>query len=232
MISASRTCSSFLLLALPLAAATVTGTVDIVGVRGGEAGRAVVWLDPAGEQQIPPSQPGAARMVQLHKQFQPHVLAIRTGTTVEFPNYDPIFHNAFSNIDGQPFDVGLYAPGSSRRVVFHRPGIVRVFCNIHQSMSAVIVVENTPWMAVSGPRGDYRIAGVPPGEYTLHVFFERATAQTLDSLRRKVDVQEQTTALAPIRISGAGYIPVPHRNKYGREYPPDSGDEAAYGGTP
>ena len=70
-------------------------------------------------------------MVQKDKTFTPHVLAIPVGATVEFPNFDPIFHNAFSNYDGKTFDLGLYAPGTSKSVVFSRPGIVRVFCNIH-----------------------------------------------------------------------------------------------------
>jgi plastocyanin len=232
MTLASRICSSIVALTVPLAASVVTGTVDIVGVHGGGRDPAVVvWLEPA-NQPMPPLQPVVVRMVQRHKEFQPHVLAIRTGTAVEFPNYDPIFHNAFSNIDGQPFDVGLYAPGSSRRVVFHRAGIVRVFCNIHQSMSAVIVVENTPWMGVSDDHGKFRIAGVPPGQYTLNVFFERATGETLDGLRHKVDVEEETTSLPPIQISGAGYIPAPHRNKYGLDYPPEPGGEKGYGDMP
>ncbi len=167
-------------------------------------------------------------MVQQHKQFLPHVLAIRAGTTVDFPNLDPIFHNAFSNIDGQPFDVGLYPPGSSRRVLFHKTGIVRVFCNIHESMSAVIVVEDTPWLAVSNERGGFTIADVPPGEYILHVFYERATRQTLESLTRNVEVVEGRTSLPDLRISRTGYIAVPHQNKYGRDYPATE-EDGSYG---
>lgn len=230
MLSASRICFSVAVFTVTLAASVVTGTVNITGARGPHAGQVVVWLDPV-NREVPPFRPSSATMVQRQKQFRPHLLAVRTGTIVDFPNEDPIFHNAFSNIDGKQFDLGLYPPGLSRHVVFDRPGIVRVFCNIHQSMSAVIVVEDTPWMAVSDDRGNYRISGVPAGEYTLNVFFEGATSQTLNSLRRHVDIREQPTALAPIRISGAGYIPVPHRNKYGLEYPPEPAD-GSYGATP
>ena len=70
-------------------------------------------------------------MQQKDKQFQPHVVAISLGSTVDFPNLDLIFHNAFSNFSGQPFDIGLYAPRTSRSVTFKHAGIVRVFCNIH-----------------------------------------------------------------------------------------------------
>ncbi len=79
-------------------------------------------------------------MLQKNKMFTPHILPIVAGTAVDFPNSDPIFHNAFSSYDGQIFDVGLYPPGSSKSVRFGRPGVVRVFCNIHPAMSAIILV--------------------------------------------------------------------------------------------
>ena len=124
-------------------------------------------------------------MIQKDKMFTPHVLAVPVGGSVSFPNLDPIFHNAFSNFNGQIFDVGLYKPGSSRTVAFKRAGIVRVFCNIHPQMSAVIVVLDTPYFAVSNKAGAFEIADVPPGEYQLHVFHERAAEETLDSLTRQ-----------------------------------------------
>jgi len=223
---------SSLCLAAPLFAGTVTGTVEVTGVRGAAGNSGVaLWLMPKNGGVPSDPRPGVARMVQHHKQFQPHVLAIRTGTAVDFPNLDPIFHNAFSNIDGQPFDVGLYPPGTSRRVVFHKSGIVRVFCNIHESMNAVIVVEDTPWLAVSNERGGYTMSEVPPGDYTIHVFYDRATRQTLDNLVRGVSVGEGRTAIPLLQISGTGYIAAPHKNKYGRDYPPENrnGD---YGPTP
>ncbi len=222
-------CPLAALLAFPLAASVVTGTVEVVGAHRHLDTKVAVWLEPRDEK-APSVQPATARMVQRNKQFQPHVLAIQTGAAVEFPNYDPIFHNAFSNIDGQPFDLGLYPPGSSRRVVFHKTGIVRVFCNIHQSMSAVIVVQNTPWIGVTGQHGEFRFAGVPEGEYTLRLFYERATQQTLDSLAKTVVVTGNATALPPIAISGTGYIPAPHKNKYGLDYPLPDNDR--YGGEP
>jgi plastocyanin len=211
-------------------ASTVTGKVEVIGVHGvaGSSGVAL-WLIPASGT-APPPRPGVVRMLQQHKQFLPHVLAIQTGTTVDFPNLDPIFHNAFSNIDGQPFDVGLYPPGSSRRVPFHKSGIVRVFCNIHESMSAVIVVQDTPWLAVTNEGGGFTIADVPPGEYTLHVFYERATKPTLEGLVRTVEVGEGRVSIPALRISGTGYIAVPHLNKYGRQYPPAE-EDGAYGKT-
>jgi plastocyanin len=221
-------------LAAPLAAATVSGTVAVTGgrastadTRSGNSG-VVLWLEPL-EGKAPLPQANVSKMVQSDKQFQPHVLAIPVGTTVDFPNLDPIFHNAFSNIDGQPFDIGLYPPGTTRKVQFRRPGVVRVFCNIHQSMSAVIVVLDTPWMAVSDAKGRFSIGGVPPGNYRVHVFYERATRATLDALISTIKVEEGGLTLRKTEVSETGYIEVQHKDKYGRDYV--SEDEAhPYGG--
>src|SRR5580693_2895650 len=126
---------ALLILALPLSAATVSGRVELrdskdakVSKKGDYSG-VVVWLEPVNGEPLPVPQGARARMIQKDKTFTPHVLAVPVGATVDFPNFDPIFHNAFSNYDGRPFDVGLYPPGTSQGVVLSRPGIVRVFCN-------------------------------------------------------------------------------------------------------
>jgi hypothetical protein len=158
-------------------------------------------------------------MVQKDKTFTPHVLVVPVGTIVAFPNFDPIFHNAFSNYDGQLFDVGLYPPGTSRSVRFNRPGLVRVFCNIHASMSAVIAVLATPYYDSSQKNGSFEIRDVPPGEYRLMVFHERATPATLNALHRKITVGAGgSLVLPPIAVSESGYLVVPHTNKFGHEY--------------
>ena len=190
----------------------------------------VVWLEPAaGAASVPPARKKAT-MEQKGKHFIPHILAIEVGTVVDFPNYDPIFHNAFSNFDGQIFDVGLYPPGTSRSVSFKRDGIVRIFCNIHPTMSAVIVVLKSPYFSVSAKTGDFTIPNVPSGSYRLHVFHERATQQTLDAITRAVEVSSDAD-VGRITVSESGYLLVPHKNKYGKDYPPAEG--GAYpGGKP
>jgi hypothetical protein len=170
-------------------------------------------------------------MKQKDKEFLPHVVAIPLGGTVDLPNLDLIFHNAFSNFSGQPFDVGLYPPRTSRSVTFKHPGIVRVFCNIHSTMSAIIAVVNSPWYAVTTSTGKYSIASVPPGEYQLHLFHERALQDNLAFLERKITVPEGGIAMPLISISETGYIPGPHQNKYGQDYPPISTDPAYPGGS-
>jgi plastocyanin len=216
----------------------VTGSVEMTGHQNAAARKrkdysgVVVWLEPLDPRAPRPAL--AARhteMIQKDKRFVPHIMVIPVGTQVDFPNFDPIFHNAFSSFGGQPFDVGLYPPGTSRSVTFKRDGIVRVFCNIHQTMSAVIVVLKTPWYAVSNAQGKFQIAGVPPGDYRLRVFYERAPAEVLKGLERKVSVDDPALALPPIVISETAVVPPPHKNKFGQDYPPVPDENVYYPGV-
>ena len=221
----SRRLLLVLLITLPLLAATVTGKVELRDSREASVRKhldysaVVIALNP-----VKPANHLAdahATMLQKDKTFSPHILAIAAGTYVDFPNDDPIFHNAFSSYNGQLFDLSLYAPGSTKTVRFSRPGIVRVFCNIHSSMSAVIVVLPTPYFATTQRDGTFQIANVPPGDYQLTVFHERATEATLNALSRHIAI-EQTTSIPPIVISEAGFLQMPHNNKYGRAYAPET----------
>ena len=111
--------------------------------------------------------PGHVVLDQRDERFVPHVLAITTGTVVDFPNSDRIFHNVFSLSKTRPFDLGRYAAGRSKAATFDRPGIVRVFCDIHSHMNAFILVFNHPFFALTDMDGRYRIDNVPPGTYNL-----------------------------------------------------------------
>lgn len=232
MTSRLLTCSSALVLAAAgvLHAANLTGRVLIDGDRKTRNSEGVaVWLVPQqGRAPLPPPQ--LHRIVQKGKRFTPHVSVIGVGSTIDWPNLDPIFHNAFSNFAGQPFDTGLYPPGGTQRIRFQREGIVRVFCNIHATMSAVIVVVPSPWFASTRPDGTFSINGVPPGSYLMKVWHERATEASLRSLERRVTVEaDGTVTLDPLTISEAGYSPSPpHKNKYGVEYSPEPPARAGY----
>jgi plastocyanin len=114
------------------------------------------------------------QMVQLGESFIPHVLPIVRGSTVEFPNHDPIFHNVFSLSGTKSFDLGRYPKGESRRVTFDQAGIVPVFCHLHSDMSAIIMVLENPFFAVPDTDGHYRIENIPPGNYTLVAWHERS----------------------------------------------------------
>jgi hypothetical protein len=111
-------------------------------------------------------------MDQRNETFVPHVLAVTVGTTVDFPNNDLTFHNVFSLSKARRFDLGRYAAGRSKAVRFDRPGIVRVFCDIHSHMNAFILVFNHRFFAVTDDEGRYEIGAVPPGSYTLSAWYE------------------------------------------------------------
>jgi len=115
--------------------------------------------------------------------------------SVEFPNGDPIFHNVFSLSKPASFDLGRYPKGSSRSVRFDKPGMVKVFCHIHSDMSAVIVVLDNPYFATPDRHGRYSIDGLPPGEYTVVGWHERARP-----LRRTIRIQPGQTAGVDFKI--------------------------------
>lgn len=180
---------------------------------------------------LPPQAPVKhAVMLQKNKMFAPHILPIVTGTVVDFPNADPIFHSAFSSYNGQIFDVGLYPPGTSKSVRFSRPGVVRVFCNIHPTMSAIILVMNTEYFATTARDGSFEL-NLPPGEYELNVFHERATERTLAALSHRVITGDQPIRLPEIEVSENGYLFAAHKNKYGKDYAEPPNDQVIYPGV-
>ena len=226
------------MVATALVAGTVSGKVELrdsrdPAVRNRQDYSGVVIsltpMQPAVEA-APPNEKHAV-ILQKNKTFSPHVLAIPVGSLVDFPNVDPIFHNAFSSYSGQIFDVGLYAPGTSRTVRFKREGVVRVFCNIHSAMSAMIVVLSTPYFAVTQHDGSFIMPDVPPGEYQLRVVHERSSEAALKALARSITVGAEEVALPPLGISEAGYLSIPHKNKFGQDYAPEAGDHVMYPAT-
>ena len=114
------------------------------------------------------------QIAQLGETFIPHVLPIVTGSTVEFPNQDPIFHNVFSLSGTKSFDLGRYPKDESRSVTFDKAGIIPVFCHLHSDMSAIILVLDNPFFDVPDPNGHYRIENIPAGNYTLVAWHERS----------------------------------------------------------
>ena len=137
-----------------------------------EQRRAVVYLESAPALAFPEIEPQRASMDQRNETFVPHVLAVTVGTTVDFPNSDRVYHNVFSLSGPRRFDLGRYPAGRSRSVRFDRPGIVRVFCEIHSHMSAFILVFNHRYFAITAPDGRYQIGRVPAGRYTLVAWSE------------------------------------------------------------
>jgi plastocyanin len=117
--------------------------------------------------------PVKAVLRQERETFVPHVLPITQGSTVEFPNDDPIFHNVFSLSSAASFDLRRYPRGQSRSQQFPKPGIVKVYCHIHSHMSATIVVLDHPYFTIPETDGAFELPNVPPGEYTVVGWHER-----------------------------------------------------------
>jgi plastocyanin len=138
--------------------------------------RSVVYLQSAPRGAFEQTEPGRAVMDQRNETFVPHVLAITTGTTVDFPNSDKIYHNVFSLSKAAKFDLGRYPVGHSQAIRFDRAGIVRVFCDIHSHMNAFILVFSHPYFAMTDVEGRYRIDNVPPGTYQVVAWNEGKTS--------------------------------------------------------
>ncbi len=148
--------------------------------------RSVVYLESAPQPAFEVPVPSRAVLDQRDETFVPYVLAVSVGSIVEFPNSDRTYHNVFSFSKAKRFDLGRYPRGRSRSVRFDRPGIVRVFCEIHSQMNAWILVFAHPYFAATDAEGRYRIDRVPPGTYTLAVWNDGAVRA-----RREVRVAEE-----------------------------------------
>ena len=121
-----------------------------------------------------PAQPGLPPVMRQHgEQFEPHVLPVLIGTTVEFPNDDDVYHSVFSLSRVRTFDLGRSPRGSSKSVQFPMPGVVQLFCHIHADMSGYILVLDNPFFVVPDASGHFALEGVPPGVYRLVAWHER-----------------------------------------------------------
>ena len=199
----------------------VKGMVSVTRSAAGKSdpSNVVVTLKP--EAPLPmAAEPPRLKIVQQNKRFTPHLLVVTVGTVVDFPNLDPFFHNAFSLFEGKRFDLGLYERGTTKSVTFGAPGVCYIFCNIHPEMSAVVVVVDTPYYALSNAAGEFALPGVPPGRYALSVWHERnAPAQPRD-FPKAVAVSGAAVDLGTIRMVESTQVIAPHTNKYGRDYTP------------
>ena len=183
----------------------------------------VVWLTPLKPDGNSASMghPGPFRLVQKDKMFTPHLLVVPAGSSVEFPNLDPFFHNVFSLFNGKRFDLGLYESGTTRAVRFDREGISYIFCNIHPEMGAVVVALSTPYWGISTVSGAVAVHGVPPGDYRMHVWSEAARSANPVETERVVQVRSAQVHLGEIVLEGATDPIAHHKNKFGEDYRAD-----------
>src|SRR5271165_291717 len=208
----------------------VTGRVVLGGAANiSPANATVVWLAPmsTGTNGTAGAAPMHAVLQQKNKTFEPHLLVVTKGSTVDFPNRDPWFHNVFSLFNGKRFDLGLYEAGSTRTVHFDREGISYIFCNIHPEMSAVVVVLSSSYFAIPNKQGEFSIWGVPPGRYTLHIWNENALPAELQALSRVVEVSANSHSVGTVRVQ-VTTASTSHKNKYGQDYEPPSPNNPVY----
>ena len=203
--------------AAPAWAGSVAGRVDLLdkkGNRAEDASEVVVWLE--GPSVRP--EPLRATLRMKDKEFVPHLLVVPVGATVDFPNDDVILHNVFSVSGDNRFDLDLYKRPKSAVRIFERPGIVRVYCNIHPQMSALIVVRDNPFYARARRDGSFLIEGAPAGRFKLHAWHERAAA----TVSSQIVVPENGEVRAGLQLDASKYRRARHKNKFGRDYSSDT----------
>lgn len=180
---------STLILASQASAAVIRGSVRSLSVAGdpparyvtrgavksedasthGMSGSVAVVVEPTDRTPPPPLQPSDTQFVMAQEgtAFVPNLLVVPVGGVVSFPNHDPLFHNVFSYSPAKSFDLGRYPRGQTRTVTFDKPGIVRVFCEIHASMYAAILVAGSPWYQKVSPGEIFEFSDLPPGRYKV-----------------------------------------------------------------
>jgi plastocyanin len=137
-----------------------------------------------------PSAPTTVTLEQKNRQFAPDVVVIPVGSTVSFPNLDPIFHNVFSLSKPKSFDLGNYSKGQTRLVTFDKPGVVMVNCRLHTNMSATIMVTPNAYFARPDEDGHFVLRGVPPGRHTVIAWHKAA-----GFFRQAVDTREGSASI-------------------------------------
>jgi plastocyanin len=201
-----------------LHAAVVSGSVSFMTKRGQRpnVNETLVWLEALDAR--PAKKPAATfSMTTRGKTLLPHVMAVPAGSTITFPNEDPISHNLFSLTPGNSFDLGLYRKGTGKTQKFDTPGVVNVYCNVHPNMSAVVHVMPTPYYGFVDAGGNYSF-DVPPGRYRLVAWNEQGGSTAADITVTASSV----TGNRMLLIDGRNHRDLPHKNKEGQAYRPPS----------
>lgn len=141
-----------------------------------EVENVVVYLKDAHASTVTPRR---TAIRQRGETFSPRVVAVPVGSTVDFPNDDPIYHNVFSLSRARTFNLGRFPRGESRGVRFDKTGIVKVFCDIHSHMAATVIVFNHPWFTVPAADGTFELDNLPSGNQQVTAWHERLGETTL-----------------------------------------------------
>ncbi len=170
---------------------------------------AVVWYE--SEAREAPPRPVNASMTTVHKQFAPQFLVVPVGSSVIFPNGDPILHNVFSVSGRNAFDLGLVGAGKGKMATFREPGLVRVFCNVHHGMFAHIVVVGSSHFAIPDGTGRFVLEGLPAGRGKLRFWHERG-----DEGEAAISIPPPEAVVLRVEVTKPR-VPE-HKNKFGRSY--------------
>lgn len=197
-------------------ASPVNGRVNVVGRPAQASVTTLVYAESLDMRMTP--QPGRYKLLQRNKTFIPRVLAVPVGSSVDFPNSDPIFHNVFSLARPNPFDLGLYRSGLTKTRTFTDPAIYRVFCNIHPQMTAVILVLPTSFLAEVDSSGAFRL-DLPAGRYRVTAWSERSQPATVE-----VMVPASGATSPDLILNESRFVELPHKNKFGQDYPKSAYD--------
>ena len=193
-------------------AGTISGSVAVTDKGGRPATdlqETVVYLEGAKAK----PKPLTASIVMRGKAFQPHLVVVPVGSSVAFPNEDPILHNAFSVSGENRFDLELYKRPQSRSQTFQKTGVVRVYCNIHPQMSAIVLVADSAHFAKAGADGAFSIEDVPAGSYVLRAWHERGGEAS-----QELTVPADGVVRAQLALDASAFKRVPHKNKFGKDY--------------
>lgn len=211
---------AFALAAADLSAASVSGRVSFVTKRGQHpvVGETVVWLEPHAGTRAPKRPAATFTMTTRGKVLIPHVLLVPLGSTVNFPNEDPISHNLFSLSKDNDFDLGLYRTGPGKSHTFTSAGIVNVYCDVHPNMSAVIHVMTTPYYGFVQKDSSFVLPDVQPGRYDAVVWNEIGGTARLGP----VEVPAGGVSGIAISLDSRGERATGHMNKLGKPYAPPS----------
>ena len=179
----------------------------------------VVYLDDVKEAAVVPTElKKDFSMSTKNKQLNPRTMAIPVGVKVAFPNFDPIFHNLFSVSAPNDFDLGLYKGGASKSHNFTKPGLVRVFCNVHPQMSATILVANSHYFTTADKSGKFNLGEIPDGTYILKAYAEEGQTE------QKIQVGS-TPLKVKLSIDGRNFKKLKHKNKFGKDYSTDENEK-------
>ncbi len=192
--------------------AALSGRVSLLESDQGanDVGQTVLWLEGAG---LPPAGPLKAQVFTENKQFVPRLTVVSVGSAIAFPNHDPFNHNVFSLSEAGPFDLGLYGRGEGRSVTFSKPGVIKVFCNVHARMSAYVLVHPGGLAVHPAADGGFRFNNVPPGRYTLRAWHERGGEASVP-----VDARSGDVSGIAVSLDARSYRPVQHLDKEGKSY--------------